>query len=82
MSKQHEALALADGNDNAALAWLENSKPHKFRKNTAALIRRQHALIVQMQEALTIVRNHSSVSFHQIELIDGPLTAANDYLKE
>ena len=40
--KQPEALRLADGNDECANAWLESSDAHKFRKETAAELRRLH----------------------------------------
>lgn len=40
---QPEALRLADGNDECAKAWLESSDAHKFRRDTAAELRRRHA---------------------------------------
>lgn len=42
--KQPEALRLADGNEECAKAWLESSDAHKFRKETAAELRRLHAI--------------------------------------
>ena len=52
MKTQPEALRLADGNDECANAWLESSDAHKFRKETAAELRRLHEANQAMLEAL------------------------------
>lgn len=52
MSKQPEALRLADGNDECAKAWLDSSDAHKFRKDTAAELRRLHEANAELLEAL------------------------------
>lgn len=49
---QPEALRLADGNDECAKSWLESSDAHKFRKDTAAELRRQHARITELEAQL------------------------------
>ena len=45
MSEQPEALRLADGNDECAKAWIEGCDAHKFRKDTAAELRRLHKVL-------------------------------------
>lgn len=59
MTKQPLALKLADGNDECAKAWLESSDAHKFRKETAAELRRlyeenkdAHAVGIQQEQML------------------------------
>lgn len=52
---QPEALRLADGNDECAKAWLESSDAHKFRKDTAAELRRQHARITELEAQLEAI---------------------------
>lgn len=52
MSKQPEALRLADGNDECAKAWLDSSDAHKFRKDTAAELRRLHEANAELLYAL------------------------------
>ena len=53
--KQPEALRLAEGNDECAKAWMESSDAHKFRKETAAELRRLHYVNQELLEALSAV---------------------------
>lgn len=87
MSK-HKALELAD--------WLDECEPNFYGESSSRMddklasavadltdaARAQHALIVQMREALKVLMVNSSLSAHQIEIIGSPLAAADQYLGE
>ena len=51
-TQQPEAMRLADGNDECAKAWLESSDAHKFRKDTAAELRRLHTYCQELESQL------------------------------
>lgn len=83
---QQGALELATGNENAAMAWKDGSEPNLFRKNTAAMLRQQHALIVQMAAALEKSSHHMTMhpvvgSGSALLKVSKSLAAAKDYLK-
>lgn len=73
MSKKPEALRLADGNDECAKAWLESSDAHKFRKDTAAELRRLHAknavLVTQLSSALEEVNSVKALNQELLEAL-------------
>lgn len=77
MTRQHKALRLAEELEEAAgdhFAW------HKhLGYDSAALIRRQHALIEQMAEALRKVEPQAIGAAHYEART--ALTSANEYLK-
>ncbi len=46
------AFELADAHEECAKAWLESSDAHKFRKETAAMLRSQAQEIESLKQAL------------------------------
>lgn len=66
--KQPTALRLADDNDECAKAWLDSSDAHKFRKETAAELRRLSAIEQAAQNLVKVKgRFHTEQAFNQLK---------------
>lgn len=94
MTKQHKALELADAYAEASFTQglhhkLADPESKKFRAKLEAEIERQHALIVQMREALKQIADFRPLTFAEcadaeavIGIAEIALTAANEYLEK
>lgn len=73
--------AIRLGDELVAAGAREGFMPGGFaaaRSNLRAHLERQAARCAQLEEALKLIRNHSSVSHHQILMIDAALSAPKE----